>query len=486
MKKRTGIVTLASGHSLILGSLNQNDKLGINNDLANFGLFNLAPDESIAEYASLAASLGDEEGQEFIRPIYRGLSETIVRRSFDPIDFSQPGVLKASMPLIVGQTVYTNHFAYVGNEVGSVENAMWENSYEVNGIRIPAGFNLQMKIDAKSHPKLARGILMDPPSVHSNSVTVNFAWEQSHPKMDYHEFRNKVGSIGADGKLIRRIATEINAYFETSFVSHGADPYAQKVGKDGKIVNPGLAQRRDSFSEELSPSSNFHFFSFKEKESFSVTDTTPLSEEPTIPNNDNNKQDNKNKVIMNKKLALALALLAGYTFADNDASLSDEQFEQDVDTKGLMEALEKADLAALAANAARTSELETQLSALTEEKTGLEGQVAQLTQDAAEIPAYKAQILNETLGFHTTVNNGTPDEAIKKTLEGADLKTLQAFHATFKGQMENAFPTCCQDCGSDNVARNSASGEEGEQGKQKNKTFSFNADKAKEAYRAKA
>lgn len=463
IKTLIGVATLGAGHSLILGSLANQAHLGVNNDIAKFGLLNLASQEAIDEMKLAYENLGDSEG--YIHPIYRGLSETIVRKAWDPIDFSESGVLKASMPLIIGQTVFTNHASYIGNEVGSVKDAFWEKGYEVNGFKIPAGFNLHMKIDAKSNPKLARGIEMDPPSVHSNSVTVNFAWQQSHPKMDYHEFRNKVGTIGSDGKLIRRVVTEINNYFETSLVSHGADPFAQKVGTDGKIVNPKLAHQRDSFSEEIGKSDNFFFFSFKEKESFSATDTTALREE-TIPATDNNNENNTD-MKLNKKLALALAALIGYSFSEAQASLSDEQFEADVDSADLLAKLgEKTDdLSALVTSAANSAALQEQVNNLTTEVATLTSEKTNWTAEKSTLDTFKATLLSEALSFHTLLNNNSADANIKATLEAADIKTLQAFHTTFKGQVENAFPTTCQDCGGTSVSRASAKADdEGDKG----------------------
>lgn len=467
MSKKTyiGEVKLASGHSLILNTLRNRESFQVHNDLGAFGLLNLGADDIMETYAQLAEQFGDGEGEvdlknlpAIINPIYRGLSEVIVRKHFDPIDFSEPGVLKASMHKMKGQSVYTNHFAYVGNEVGSVKDVLWEKSYEVNGIKIPAGFNLHMNIDAASNPKLARGILMDPPAIHSNSVTVTFAWEQSHPKMEYNDFRSKVGTIGTDGKLIRRVATEVNNYFETSLVSHGADPYAKQI-RNNKIVTPEMSQTRDSFSIELGKSENFHFFSYKDQESFSVSATA--TDEDTIPPVTNNNNDNKTSFVMNKNLAILLAALVGFSFEENVASLSDDDFSKDPkNVEGLLSALE-ANAEALKAFPG----LQAQITTLTDEKTALETKVTELeansgsNPDQASLAAYKAGILQEALSYHKILNGDKAEPTIQATLEGADLKTLQAFHQTFKTQLDNTFPQRCQDCDGTNITRASAQAE---------------------------
>ena len=47
-----------------------------------------------------------------------------------------------------------------------------------------------------------------------------------------------MGGFDDKGKLIQRIVNQILNYHETSIVSHGADPFAQKINDQGKINNP--------------------------------------------------------------------------------------------------------------------------------------------------------------------------------------------------------------------------------------------------------
>ena len=91
---------------------------------------------------------------------------------------------------------------------------------------------------------------MDPPSIHSNSVTVQFKWDKSHPNMEDNEFYQKLGTYDSKGVMVRRIVTEVVRYLETSLVSHGADAFAQKIGDDGKIINPNFAKRTWASYEE--------------------------------------------------------------------------------------------------------------------------------------------------------------------------------------------------------------------------------------------
>jgi hypothetical protein len=161
--------------------------------------------------------------EEFIEPVFRLLSATIVSKNWMPTDFGQGDVLKRSIKLMLGQTVNCDHETDIGNAIGAVSKVMWQEAYKDGNIYVPAGMNGVLKIDGKANPRIARGILMEPPSIHSNSVTVQFAWDKSHPEMDDNEFWDKIGTYDSKGNMVRRIVTNIVRYLETSLVSHGAD-----------------------------------------------------------------------------------------------------------------------------------------------------------------------------------------------------------------------------------------------------------------------
>ena len=60
-------------------------------------------------YPNLTAEDLKPNSEEFIEPMFRLLSATIVSKNWNPTDFSQPGVLKASMKYLMGQTVNCDH-----------------------------------------------------------------------------------------------------------------------------------------------------------------------------------------------------------------------------------------------------------------------------------------------------------------------------------------------------------------------------------------
>ena len=131
--------------------------------VASFGLFG-GNNNMNTFYPGIEASDWTPKDSDFIQPVYRALSETIVSQYGIPIDFSRNGVLKASMKLLLAQTVNTNHETETENAIGSVSKVFWQEATKLSGVKVPAGINAVFKIDAKSNPRIARGILMDPPS----------------------------------------------------------------------------------------------------------------------------------------------------------------------------------------------------------------------------------------------------------------------------------------------------------------------------------
>lgn len=475
IKTHKGSVRLGAGHSLIIGHGPMFKEMKLEHEkvkasMARLGLFNLATPDSSTFYADVSAEDVMPKTDDYILPVFRGLSETTVRKSYDPIDFSDSGVLKASLPLIVGQTVFSNHEAFVGNEKGVVARSYWDNAYVAEGVNVPAGMNLEFMIDSKLHPKLAREILAPIPVVHSNSVTVNFNWQQSHPKMSFDEFRSKVGTFDDKGQLIRRIVSEILAYHETSLVAHGADPFAQIINKDGKINNPMYANARDSFSEAKHVTS-FFGFSYKSMETFS---------ENAIPNSSNitegeDNLENVNKTKMNKELVLLLAMLAGITLTDEQRNLSEEDFEEQFDHESFQAQViaKKTELENFSTQSERVTELEAQVETLTSEKTELETFKAEnepkLTDLSAATEA-KAEALSEVKRL-AALSNPKTAQALEDTYNKANLSTLLIFKKQLSADVDDKFPLKCSDCGSENCNRASAKASEDDDTKEDTKSY---------------
>lgn len=444
------VLILGNGHSIILGhkpnkvnseslagSIFKDAKVMESSD--SFGLFG-----GSINYNTFYPDLKPEDitpvDGDFIEPVFRMLSECIVSK-YAPTDFSRNNVLKKSMKLLIGQTINCDHETDTGNAIGAVSSVFWQESYEENGKTIPAGINGLFKIDAKSNPRLARGIMMDPPSIHSNSVTVRFLWEQSHPKLTAEDFYYKMGTYDADGNLICRVVTEIISYMETSLVSAGADPFAKQI-RDGKIVLPDTAQRNYSYSAETGKNSETPFF-FMDYKDMSRMDTI----HNTMYFNYEKDITTKNKSNMNE-LELFLASL----FGEGKLSLAEGQ-----------EKTSETALAAITGLIGEVAQLKTDKENLTRQLGEKQDELDLANQDkpdAAILSLGKTTLettRNLAVENYKKVMGENADTAILTLLGNADHTTLVSLNKGYEAQLEEKFPLACTECGSHSLSRASSS-----------------------------
>lgn len=395
---------------------------------------------------------------EFIQPVFRMLSNCIVAKPYSPTEFPAD-VLKAGMHLLIGQTVNCDHATDIGNAIGSVAEVYWQEAYTAdNGVNIPAGINARLKIDAKANPRIARGINMDPPSIHSNSVTIMFEWKPSHEFEDKWEFWNKLGTYDKEGNLIRRIATRIIAFKETSLVSHGADPYAQLI-KDGKLVNPTYADTiYNSFSEEAAKE-------VKEKidhSRYSFIDYKGFSEKVINHNTSENINEGANFGDNSK---------APETIIINNNSMPElTQFLEQLFGEGMLSLAEGA-TATTEHALAEITRIVAENASLSEAKTSAEAQVTSLTEEVTKLKAdlkanekfaeigttHFKEVKEATLASYKKIAGEKIDDNIVSLIETVDsLPTLVSLKSTYDAQLEEKFPLHCADCGSKNVNRSSS------------------------------
>ena len=381
---------------------------------------------------------------EFIEPVFRLLSSTIVSKNWNPTDFGQPGVLKASMKLLLGQTVNCDHSTDIGNAIGSVSQVMWQEAYKDGNFVIPAGINGVLKIDGKANPRIARGILMDPPSIHSNSVTVQFKWDKSHPGMDDRDFWNKLGTYDEKGNMIRKVVTEVVRYLETSLVSHGADSFAQKIGEDGKIINPEFAKRTwTSFAEYQEDTKKAYYFTdFKDDyKSFQESNDTP-------ENNINHLNTNK------KESTMTLAEFLESLYGDNMLSLAEGQEKTAEVALQMVKDLVhgKNDLQA------KVDNLTTEKNTLAEQVSNKEAEIANLTAMATVGKNHIASLRETTVANYKKLKGDAADETIITMLnaETTGLQTLISLNKDYQAQLDEKFPLTCSHCGSHDISRGSS------------------------------
>lgn len=446
---------IGSGHTIMAGFLPKGVEPQTFSE--NFYKWNHVSQESVEklglfgsdiDYNTYYPGLTKEDltpnSEEFIEPVFRLLSSTIVSKNWNPTDFGQPGVLKASMKLLLGQTVNCDHSTDIGNAIGSVSQVMWQEAYKEGNFVIPAGINGVLKIDGKANPRIARGILMDPPSIHSNSVTVQFKWDKSHPGMDDRDFWNKLGTYDEKGNMIRKVVTEVVRYLETSLVSHGADSFAQKIGEDGKIINPEFAKRTwTSFAEYQEDTKKAYYFTdFKDDyKSFQESNDTP-------ENNINPLNTNK------KESTMTLAEFLESLYGDNMLSLAEGQEKTAEVALQMVKDLVhgKNDLQA------KVDNLTTEKNTLAEQVSNKEAEIANLTAMATVGKNHIASLRETTVANYKKLKGDAADETIITMLnaETTGLQTLISLNKDYQAQLEEKFPLTCSHCGSHDISRGSS------------------------------
>lgn len=171
--------------------------------------------------------------EDFIRVPFRLISAAIVGAgTWKATDFSDALLLKGSTGKLDKKTIFFDHEQDIMNWVGIVTEPTWSEARTQGDLHIPAGIDGILNIDAKTNPKLARGVLAG--AVMSNSVTVIFDWVMSHPSMSSDDFYNKMGTV-VDNKMVCRKVTKIYDYYETSLCWLGADPYAKMYDEAGNL-----------------------------------------------------------------------------------------------------------------------------------------------------------------------------------------------------------------------------------------------------------
>lgn len=463
---------LSGGHSVManhlpvsipLQSFSENYFKATKVDTEKYGLFGANTDYN-TYYPNVTKEDLNPQDSEFIEPVFRLLSNCIVAKDYNPTEFPEE-VLKASMNLLVGQTVNCDHETEVGNAIGSIKSVSWQDSYKAdNGVVIPGGINGVLKIDAKANPRIARGILMDPPSIHSNSVTVMFEWAKSHDMSDA-EFREKFNTRLEDGSLVHRVAKKIIAYRETSLVSHGADPFAQIIA-NGKINNPDYAGARYYSYADVQPmdldtlKTKISYYDFKGANQISTMYNTSKF------NNEGNQNPPKNNNMNEVEKFL------------------EQLFGQD------MLSLAEGSTPTVELALSQIKEIISENQSLSEAKTKAEGEVTSLKEEVDSLKetiksnekmvslgeAHLKDVREATIAsYKKTVDEDKADANILSLLEAdtTNVETLLSLKATYDAQVEEKFPLHCADCGSKNVNRASSMANIDTEGKQPNNDTAY-------------
>ncbi len=420
-------------------------------DHSKFGLFNVTAPNMNTYYPDVDEGDINPGEEDFIYPVFRLLSEVVVNKMFSPIDFRRNDVLKNSMHLLIGQTVYTEHEDIIGNHVGVVQDVFWQDAYTANGVKVPAGINGVIKIDAKANPKIARGILQDPPAIHSVSVSVLYQWDKSHDMPD-DEFYGKLGTFDDKGNLVRKIVSDIVLYSETSLVPHGADPFAQLLNPEGKIHNTTWAKKFYSIGGDKFTAVDYKLL--------------PKGNLEVEISKFNLNNPNKNKT--NMDFLNSLAKLVGF-----EGEITESNQDK---LKSHIDQLIKENLQNEQDYAKEINVLKAEKDKLQESLTERTDELTVLKENETFIKVGKnrlTELRDEAVNAYTLLKGENKDEKIINLIQRADLETVTSLLKDYKTDLEKLSPLTCQDCKSVNISRASAaeeSTEGGENGQPKIRT----------------
>jgi phosphopantetheinyl transferase (holo-ACP synthase) len=426
-----------------------------------FGFFDSSAPDFNKYYPEVSVEDLKPKDDDYYQPLVRALSKVIVNK-FGPIDFGDGDVLKKAMPLLLRQSVYPNHEVMVGNELGVVFEVAWQGEQIMDGgIKIPAGINARLRIDGKANPKIVRGMSMEPPSIHSFSVGVTFDWAKSHPKMEDNDFWRGLGTFGKDGKLIRRLVTEIIAFHEISMVPHGADPYAQVINAKG-INNADYANRSNTYDKR-----SLNSFTFSAKDFIKFGHHHDYSKSFSL-----NLEADKNSTILNDNKT---------NVKSNNYEQMDEELEQFINSLSGIEglSLDSSDpsklnaevvLAAVKKLAENNTTLSSENATLKSDKSKVETKLSEaetkLTEQEPKVNAYSG-VFTATKeaaikAYTLSMGDKASTEMIEMISKSSSYDTALVYLNQFSSSADEKFAHKCGDCGSTNTSRMTAA--EGNQG----------------------
>lgn len=197
--------------------------------------------DASTEISTLPASeiLPREEDLYFLT--MRAISQKVIEGYW--IDYTRPGVLEASVPLLNQQRICVDHCWWKAESaIGAITQSAWDAAGQ-NSNGIP-GINIRFFVDSKIAPGIVRRLAYPVPAIHSGSVTVGFEWEPSHPRlMDEDKFWWAMGEE-VEGSIVRLIVTKVLFYREFSLVYEGADSNAKRLPEEESDDNTDEMKRK--------------------------------------------------------------------------------------------------------------------------------------------------------------------------------------------------------------------------------------------------
>lgn len=413
--------------------------------------------------------------EDFLPFWFRHISATIVGgHTWKATEFPQK-VLKKSTPLLKLKPVFVNHDLQVSNIVAGIGETKWTSGFKSSdGIMVPPGIDAPIWVDGRLHPDICRKLAAFPvPHIQSVSVTVTYEWEPSHVfedregNEDVWLFENRIGQM-VDNEMVRRVATEIIEYYETSLVWSGADPFAKILNEKGEPINieKSAIIGMEKFTEDplidLYKEQNRYFvndscFSIVKKIDLQrevigkilKTENFSRLSETKKTNSNNSKMDELTNFIAQllsvKPEEVTTEMLKEYALVkttDHDSLLNLKKTVGDIDSYTTLKAEKDT---ADAAVQTLTADNET----LTAEKNQNEPLVTFAIERLKATKEEALRLLKLSNGDHEP--DASVISLIDKAEEEQDFKTLNGLIIQFGGKAFETFEGKCKECGSENI-----------------------------------
>lgn len=375
--------------------------------------------------------------EDFVKVPFRLLTATTVAAgSWRATEFPE-SVLKASRSKLDKKPVYLEHDTSLLNWVGLVQETSWSTASSQDGMPIPAGIDAMLAIDAKTNPKIVRAVLSG--GVFSNSVTVSFDWKPSHQYDKEWEFEDMVGKIHADGTMVRRIATKIHDYYETSLVFLGADPYAKLRNEDGTLVHVASSSVYErSFSKDSESVKTYLNEKRYTEFGFSTENVLSLSRKNYVKPNQVDMFDK----ILREKLSLAETVeLNEQNVGEAFSKLMESATSESLALKNEVESLK----GKVAAN-------DILLQAEKAEKESLQTEVESLKARVATLDFMVEAKRKEALRLYGVSVKGKTNKNVEELIQNAGVQALDGLIEQYGGVNAEKFSATCKTCGSKEVS----------------------------------
>lgn len=216
-------------------------------------------------FAGMGSELVNNDAEYTLIPV-RALSKEIVApNTYRATDFRVADVLKVSRPLLANKGIYADHRLNIDNNKGVAVNPTFAESFTTaNGVFVPAGINVFLKLHNVREAVTIAKMTSNPPELQSVSVGIEFEARRSHDLGELDDWEYSFYYVGQtiDGRMVTWEATNIIGYDEISIVYDGASetsnvldnngvPFGMETVQQGLFGKNGKGQFREQFRKKF-------------------------------------------------------------------------------------------------------------------------------------------------------------------------------------------------------------------------------------------